>query len=123
MIELTLPWPHKDLSPNARVCWQRRHRAAKKARAEAKALALAAGWHRVVLPLGQLHMQIDFYPPTCRGIDDDNALSRFKPQRDGLADALGIDDKRFRAHATVMSEARKGGQVVVKITSQVNANA
>ena len=43
-------------------------------------------------------------------------LARFKPYRDGIADALGIDDKRFISHPLVSTEVRKGGQVVVRIT-------
>jgi crossover junction endodeoxyribonuclease RusA len=116
MICLTLPWPHKDLSPNARVCWQRRSRVVKQARRTAAALAIAAGWRSVTLPEGPLHLWFDFYPPTRRGIDDDNAMARCKPFRDGLADALGIDDKRFRSHPNVVDETRKGGMVVVRIT-------
>ncbi|WP_312707268.1 hypothetical protein [Stenotrophomonas sp.] len=116
MNELILPWPHKDLSPNARVHWNDRARASKIGRREAAALALAAGWKSILLPDGRLHLHVTFYPPTRRLPDDDNMLARFKPYRDGIADALGIDDKRFISHPLVSTEVRKGGQVVVRIT-------
>ncbi len=116
MIELTLPWPSKDLSPNARVHWSRRARAAKSAKREAHALAVAAGWQRVILPAGRLHLHIAFYPPTRMRPDDDNMLARLKGARDGIAAALGIDDKRFVSHPMVMDEVRKGGQVVIRMT-------
>lgn len=121
MLELTLPWPSKDLSPNQRVHWARKAKAAKAARADAQLLARAAGWHRMILPPGRLHLWLDFYPPTRRSVDDDNMLSRCKAYRDGLADALGIDDKRFISHPFVQPEPRKGGQVVIKITGESNA--
>lgn len=116
MIELTLPWPSKDLSQNARVHWTAKAKAAGVARAEGKLLAIAAGWQSLVLPEGRLHLWIDFYPPTRRLPDDDNMVARFKPYRDGLADALGIDDKRFVSHPYVREQPRKGGEVVVRLT-------
>jgi Holliday junction resolvase RusA-like endonuclease len=116
MMELTLPWPSKDLSPNGRVHWARKAKAAKAARADANLLTIAAGWPQCVLPSGRLHLWLDFYPPTKRLPDDDNMLSRCKAYRDGIADALGIDDKRFVSHPWVKNEVRKGGQVVVRIT-------
>ncbi len=57
-----------------------------------------------------------FHPPTRMRPDDDNMLARSKPYRDGIADALGIDDKRFMSHPLVSNEVRKRGQVVVRIT-------
>ena len=114
--ELTLPWPSKDLSPNARVHWSVRADAAKKARFAAGMLAMQAGWHKARLPDGKLHLWITFHPPTRRLPDDDNMLSRFKPQRDGIADALKIDDKRFVSHPFVSDQPRKGGQVIVRMS-------
>ena len=75
-----------------------------------------AGWHLAELPEGRLHLWITFYPPTKRLPDDDNMLSRFKPWRDGIADAMGIDDKRFVSHPFVSDEVRKGGAVRVRLT-------
>lgn len=114
--EILLPWPSKDLSPNARVHWSRKARAAKKARADARIIAIAANWDVAPCPEGQLHLWITFFPPTRRLPDDDNMLSRFKPSRDGIADALGIDDRRFVSHPYVSDKPRKGGQVVVRMT-------
>ncbi len=116
MIDLVLPWPSKDLSPNGRVHWARKAKAARNAREDARLLARLACWHEVILPPGRLHLWLDFYPPTRRMPDDDNMLSRCKAYRDGIADALGIDDKRFVSHPMVKDEVRKGGQVVVRIT-------
>lgn len=114
--ELVLPWPSRELSPNARGHWSHRAGAAKSARAEAYLVAIEAGWKRAVLPEGRLHLWITFHPPTRRLPDDDNMLARFKPARDGIADALGVDDKVFVSHPYVSDEPRKGGQVVVRIT-------
>lgn len=120
-MELALPWPSKDLSPNARVHWRKRAKAAADARALAKLAAWASGWLPASVPTdGRLHLWIDFYPPTRRLPDDDNMLARCKPYRDGIADALGIDDKRFVSHPYVRDTPRKGGQVVFRITGGPN---
>jgi crossover junction endodeoxyribonuclease RusA len=123
MKELVLPWPSKDLSPNARIHWSRKARAAKISRWEAAMLARQAGWTNAGLPGGRLHLWIDFYPPTKRLPDDDNMLSRCKAYRDGIADALLIDDKRFVSHPYVKDEVRKGGEVRIRITGGPDAAA
>lgn len=116
MNELILPWPHKDLSPNGRVHWSAKAKAGKRARAQGYIIALEGGCKLWELPKGRLHLHVTFHPPTRLLPDDDNMLSRFKPYRDGIADALGIDDRRFISHPLVSTEVRKGGQVVVRIT-------
>jgi crossover junction endodeoxyribonuclease RusA len=115
--ELVLPWPSKDLSPNARTHWAKKAKAAKQARYLAGVLAMGAQWQSWPIPDGRLNLWIDFYPPTRRLPDDDNMLARFKPYRDGIADALGIDDKRFVSHPQLMEEPRKGGEVRIRITA------
>lgn len=117
MNELILPWPSKDLSPNGRVHWARKAKAAKAARYFAGVMTMAAGWQSWALPDGRLHLWVEFYPPTKRLPDDDNMLTRVKPYRDGIADALGIDDKRFISHPLVKDEVRKGGEVRIRITA------
>lgn len=118
MKPLTLPWPDKALSPNARVHWSKRAKAAKSARSAARLLAMAERWSGGGLPEGRLHLWITFHRPTRRKYDDDNLLARFKPMRDGLAEALGIDDARFVSHPFVSDEVRPGGEVVVRITGE-----
>jgi len=115
--ELWLPWPPKECNPNARVHWSVKRRAVKAARNEAYILAIAAGWNRGEWPEGKLHFWIDFYPPTRRQPDDDNLLAAFKPCRDGVADALGIDDKRVVSHPFVRDfEKLRKGTVRLRIT-------
>lgn len=89
------PWPPVVLSPNARVHWSKRSRAAKAYRHECWALTLAAGMHLVALPAGPIRLQLDFFPPDRARRDDDNAIASFKAARDGIADALKVDDSRF----------------------------
>jgi len=117
LAQLILPWQPRVLQPNARVHWSRKARAAKKARQEAFVLARAAGWGALQLPAGRLHLWLDFFPPTRQRRDDDNLLAAFKAARDGLADALGIDDARFISHPYLRDEVRAGGEVRVRIST------
>ncbi|AOX63605.1 hypothetical protein BIZ42_16230 [Stenotrophomonas sp. LM091] len=123
MIELVLPWPSKDLSPNSRVNWRRRAEATRFARQMAVVLAFEAGWRGAWLPAGRLHLWLDFYQAPGKKLpDDDNMLGRCKAYRDGIAQVLGIDDKRFKSPPDVKTERRPGGQVVVRITGAGQTN-
>lgn len=118
MNPLPFGWPSRELHPNARVHWAKRAKAAKAAREVGHWTAHANGWDRLKLPGGRLHLWIDFYPPDKRRRDDDGLLASFKPYRDGIADAMGIDDVRFVSHPYVRDEVRKGGEVVVRLTPE-----
>jgi len=126
MYQIKLPWPPAKLSPNARVHWADKARAAKAYREE-------CGWlFRQTFPLltgaptycpaqallvdGRLPMWIDFYPPDRRRRDDDNCLAMFKSGRDGLADAMAIDDRVFISRPCVMDET--GGYVIVRFGNE-----
>lgn len=114
MMQVTLPWPPKDLSPNARVHWSKRSKAAKAYRHACYMLAIQAGAKTGIPWDGDIHAWIDFYPPDRRARDDDNMIASFKAGRDGLAQALGVDDKRFRIHPYVKDEI--GGMVRVRLS-------
>jgi len=111
--EITLGWPPKELSPNARTHWRKKAPITKAYKEACWALTKEAG---IVAPEteGRLHLWITFYPPDRRHRDDDNMIASFKAGRDGLALALGIDDKRFICHPFVSDQT--GGMVKVVIT-------
>ena len=114
MLEITLPWPPKELSPNARLHWAKKSKAAKSYKRVCWALAVQAGAKTGIPWDGDIHLWIDFYPPDRRHRDDDNMISAFKSGRDGLAQALGVNDKRFRTHPYVKSEI--GGMIKIRLT-------
>lgn len=129
--EIFFPWPDRALSPNSRGHWSKRSKAAKRYRHACRYYALqaiqAGGWdvaalRQVVERGGQIHLFIDFYPPDRRARDDDNVNAAFKAGRDGLADALGIDDHQFRTHPWLKrDEPVTGGRVRVAITTLIPA--
>lgn len=110
--EVILGWPPRELSPNARGHWSKRSKAAKEYRQACWALTKEAGvtvdWE------GDVHLWITFYPPDRRQRDDDNIIASFKSGRDGMADAIGINDRRFRLHPWVSTDI--GGMVKVRLS-------
>lgn len=108
---LTLPWPSKELSPNARLHWSAVARAKRLYREACRTTALAQGAHK--LAAERLHVSFTFYPPSKRRIDMDNCISRLKAGIDGLADALGVDDSRWVMSFELASEI--GGMVRVRV--------
>jgi crossover junction endodeoxyribonuclease RusA len=73
--------------------------------------------NRLSADKGALKLEaITFYPPDRRRRDDDGIIGSFKAGRDGIADALGVDDHVFRP-AYHFAEPVKGGLVVVSIVA------
>lgn len=120
MTELILPWPPKALSPNARTHWATKSRAAKAYRQACFLLCRAAG---LPVPSGRALLAIEFVPPDRRRRDDDNCIASFKSGRDGVAEALGIDDSRFVTQTQISEEIVKGGAVRVRISDYVEVKA
>lgn len=121
-LTVTLPWPPAALSPNARAHWRVRHRAAAQYRRDCALLARAAG---LQLPEGEgrLILGLDFVAPDRRRRDDDNLIASFKAGRDGLADALGLDDTRFATLATISAETTHQGAVRVTLSRATEGGA
>jgi crossover junction endodeoxyribonuclease RusA len=92
-LTLTLPWPPKALSPNARLHYMATARAKASYRKTCAWTAREQGARRVTAD--RLHVSLTFYPPTRHPFDLDNARARMKAGLDGLADVLGVDDSRW----------------------------
>ena len=111
-IIIHLPYPPAPLNPNRRVHWAVAAKHAKAYRLECFALTKAALGRRRIR--GVTAINLTFHPPDKRKRDDDNIIRAFKSGRDGLADALGIDDNTLRPVYCV-SMPLPGGAVVVSI--------
>lgn len=121
-LTLTLSWPSADLSPNARVSPLARARAAKRAKNEAWGLTKALmGSLRIVHGAwrGPVEVFYIFHALQERGRDDDNFIARMKPSRDGIALALGMDDKRFVTQPAVWGTRRDGTVDVILKPAEV----
>lgn len=115
--------PPRELSPNARVHWAARARQAKALREAAywatvscrgnPAFDALAGAERIALDL-----TVRWEKGRKRTQDDDNVWASFKNGRDGIAEALGIDDRRLVIRGLTQERAGKddaGGYVLVAL--------
>lgn len=112
MTTILLPWPSRDLSPNSRVHWSKKAKAAKAARMYAFVRTLES---KAMAGDGKVTLAVEFVKPSRRRMDLDNMLASIKPMIDGIAQALGVDDSRFRYLLDVADEPIKGGVVRVTI--------
>lgn len=111
-VVVTLAWPDKVLSPNARVHWSVKSKATKAARTAAFYLTRAVASIKPTWKGARLN--ITFNPPSRRRYDRDNLVMRLKASQDGISDALGIDDSLF-IPTYEMGDPVKGGAVRVEI--------
>lgn len=120
-MRVILPWPDKRLSPNARLHFRAVAAVKAKAREDAAWLtyeAMPCGAKEVrqhFAGTGPISYQVTFYPPDKRHRDDDNMIASFKAARDGIADALGVSDRRFKPHY-FFEEPCKPGRVEVRLS-------
>lgn len=100
-------WPPKELTPNAkrRKHWRSYSDITARYRQDCKDLAIAAkAKGRIVA--------VTFHPPDRRRRDDDGMIGAFKAGRDGIAEATGVDDHKFRPQYR-FGEPVRGGSVIV----------
>lgn len=112
VVELILPWPPSELSPNARNHWAKLAKAKREYRAACSWAALQQG-ARAIQGAKALHVTLTFHAPTRRAYDLDNALARMKSGLDGLADVLYVDDSKWSL--TIKKAAIVGGFVRVEV--------
>jgi len=108
------PWFPSALKPNSRTHWGLKARATKSYRHTCAVLAKEQGLHLRKWPEGKISVHLAFYPPNNHRPDDDNLEAAFKAGRDGVADAMGVDDHRFEVTRSVHDKV-DGGCVIVRI--------
>lgn len=104
MKHVILPWPYEALWPNARPHWAQKAKAVKAYRFAAKTMCNGA-------KLGVV--RITFCPKPFGPLPDkDNCISAFKAGQDGIADALGVNDRDLIVTHEFGSRCRDGGVIV-----------
>ena len=115
-MRIKLSWPPEPLRPNARPNRWDKARAVKSYREEAWGAALAA-------PLSErdplkgastVLVHFRFHPMTRHRPDAGNAIASMKAADDGIADALGVNDRAFVITYEFAAPV-KGGSVVVEV--------
>lgn len=99
---------------NLREHWRVKHQRTSAHRFGAKMLCKSAG---AMLHEKTVVTMIRIAP---RSLDDDNLASAFKAVRDGIADALGIDDRDKRVEWRYGQERGKAGEYAARIEIKAN---
>lgn len=107
-MRIVLPYPYPALWPNKRPHWSAKARATRSYRWTAKLAANGAKPGRVDL----IFCPKPFGPPP----DLDNCIAAFKAGQDGLADAMGINDRGL-TFTYAIGDRCKDGAVIVEITN------
>jgi len=113
--KVELPWPPKELSPNARVHWAQKAEAAQTAKAQGCYLTMknyARDYRDIETTF---EAQYTFYPPDKRKRDMDNCLAMMKNYQDGVCAALGIDDTRIKRVVLEWGDVVRDGKVVMAL--------
>jgi len=117
VIRVELAWPNKVLSPNARPHFMVLSNAKKAAKEEANWATRIGRGHRKIEHDGvsDIILRQIAHPPDKRDRDRDNLDHALKAARDGIAMALGINDKHFRPTGIEWGEVVRGGKVVIEV--------
>lgn len=118
-MRIVLPWPDARLNPNSRTHWRELARVKAGAREDARIVTFGAMQRHFATqadfagaePISYI---VAFYPPDNRHRDDDNMIGSFKASRDGIAEALGVNDRRFAPHY-FFRPPEKPGRVEVEV--------
>jgi crossover junction endodeoxyribonuclease RusA len=120
MITITLPWPDtKKLSPNARVHWAVKHKAAKEANSLGYWEAYKA-WDTDKKFGDSIVAQYTLHPPDKRRRDLDNLLSSLKHATDGVFVAIGADDSCIQQTIVEWGDVIRGGRVTLRLEELEN---
>lgn len=115
-----LPFPDSSLFPNRKNGnhWTKAHAAKVAARDGAFYLTKQAA--KDFKPCdGAIPLSVMFCLPDGRHRDLDNMLAACKAQIDGIAQALGVDDKRFRPILLDAMQGTKPGALVVCVGAAI----
>ena len=110
---IELPWPSHELSPNARVHFRVKAKAAASAKFEGRLFALDC---KMQIPKDKpLVMEVIFSPPSRRHYDMDNLLSSCKAALDGIFAACVADDHQIKKILKDIDDPFPGGKVTIII--------
>ena len=115
MTIITLPWPPRELHPNARPHHMAKAAATKAYRTQAHWITKAG---EINPPAdGEIMLDVAFHPPSNRG-DLDGMFAAIKAGLDGIADALAVNDRRF-AFTIRRAAVSKNGAVLIRVREDV----
>lgn len=119
-VTVRVGWPREDLWNNSRAHFMAKARAIKGARQAAYYAAVAAGVRR--LPMCDSYtINCSFTPPRKPGPARDmlNCRDALKASFDGIASAMGVDDRIFRPGADTFHLKSGAGHVDIEVIPAV----
>ena len=108
-------WPSSNLSPNGRPNRWEKAKALREAKNEGYVATFAAKPVGFKFGPGPLKVTLHAFPPVRRDRDDDNLIAAAKAFRDGIAAALGVNDKTFAVQPVQWNECAKGGRLIFEV--------
>jgi len=114
MLRIRLPFPARELSPNARRVWQASLTPKKEAREVGYYAAHEQSFHVSGWCLEKakpLRLRIAIHPPDNRRRDLDNIVASLKSYQDGVFDYIGMDDSQITRKEIVMRRSCPEGKV------------
>ncbi len=126
MIKLVFPWFNPVLNPNVKKFYMVKAKAQKSQKNEwyfltKKQLPIVPEMATVKKNLTVqktaegIELSITYYPPDKKRRDKDNCKAAIKGGLDGLALAIGIDDRYFSYGYERNGEVREGGEIEIEI--------
>ena len=116
-ISVETGWPTPRLWPNSRehrMAVYRAQSAATKEAYWATCMVKPRGWK----PSGErFKLTIRAHPAVARNRDDDGMIGACKAFRDGIASALGVDDKLFDLQPVLWGDKHQQGRVFFDVES------
>jgi len=110
-------WPGVKLWPNNRSHRMQVWRSQNQARKEAYWATCMVKPRACKPDGGRFKLTIHAHPAVARSRDDDGLISACKSFRDGIAEALGVDDKLFDVQPVVWGEKDPRGRVFFGVES------
>jgi crossover junction endodeoxyribonuclease RusA len=120
MPQITLPWPPAELFPNKANRRTGHWGYAKKAKV-LRQLAWGLTLEQIGAdklrnwPASEITLRYRFKPPMRRGkvADEDGVMAALKAARDGISDALGVDDRHFRSEKPEWLPRKGDGEIEI----------
>jgi crossover junction endodeoxyribonuclease RusA len=105
---IVIRYPNKKLNPNQRLHWAAKLEAKNNQKTEAFYAAKKANLTFAIDVKKRLGLKIVFHRADARAFDIDNAFASLKAALDGISQALGINDSKFRPITLDVGNDRDG---------------
>ena len=115
LFTIKMPIPPLALRPNGRPHWAVKAKASRIQRTEAKLRTLQVSRKLDLTGEKVLHIKNTWFKKTKTRMDGDNASASLKAARDGIAEALGVNDSIFVNWPTKFEVDKENPRVMIEV--------